>query len=77
MQGGAEPRFEVQGPIGDLDPNVVLGLFTWSDDPAYDHRELDIELARWGNPLAPNGQFRLQPNTESVRGFNFEQPVAA
>jgi len=55
----------------------VLGLFTWSDDPAYDHRELDIELARWGNPLAPNGQFTLQPNTAFVRRFTFEQPVAA
>lgn len=69
-------RFDVQGFSGDLDPNVVLGLFTWSDDPAYDHRELDIELARWGNPLAPNGQFTVRPNAPSVRRFTFEQPAA-
>jgi hypothetical protein len=70
-------RFEVEGLVGDLDPNVVLGLFTWSDDPAYDHRELDIELARWGNPFAPNGQFTVEPNTPSVRHFTFEQPAMA
>lgn len=34
--------FTVSSPIGDLDPNVVLGLFTWSDDPAYHHREIDV-----------------------------------
>lgn len=45
-----------------LDPNVVLGLFTWSDDPAFANREIDIEFSRWGNPLAAsNAQFVVQP----------------
>ena len=39
-------------PGSDLqNPNVVLGLFTWSDDPAYDNREIDIEFSRWNNAL--------------------------
>lgn len=49
-------------PVPELDPNVVLGLFTWNDDPAYAHREIDIELARWGNAADPtNAQYVVQP----------------
>jgi hypothetical protein len=45
-----------------LDPNVVLGLFTWNDDPAYNHREIDIEYAKWGNAGDPNNaQYVVQP----------------
>ena len=52
----------LDSPVGDLDPNVVLGLFTWNDDPAYAHREIDIEVARWGNAFDPtNAQFVVQP----------------
>jgi len=46
----------------DVDPNVVIGMFTWNDDPAYAHRELDIEFARWGNAADPtNAQYAVQP----------------
>lgn len=45
-----------------FDANVVLGLFTWNDDPAYNHREIDIEYARWGNASDPNNaQYVVQP----------------
>jgi len=45
-----------------LDPNVTLGLFTWNDDAAYAHRELDFEEARWGNAADPtNTQYVVQP----------------
>lgn len=46
----------------DLDPNVVLGMFTWNDDPAYAHREIDVEFAKWGNAADPNNaQYVVQP----------------
>ena len=49
-------------PVPELDPNVVLGLFTWNDDPAFAHREIDIELARWGTATDPtNAQYVVQP----------------
>ena len=49
-------------PVGPLDPNVVLGLFTWNDAPDYAHREIDIELAKWGNAADPtNAQYVVQP----------------
>jgi hypothetical protein len=48
--------------VADLDPNVVLGLFTWSDDPAHTHREMDVEFSRWANAHDPtNGQYVVQP----------------
>jgi len=48
-------RFEV------LNENVVVGLFTWSDTPNYHHREIDIELSRWGDPVNANSQYVVQP----------------
>src|SRR5262249_29722144 len=54
-------RWYLDSPVDSFDPNVVLGLFTWSDDPAYNHRELDIEFARWGNASYANGQYTVQP----------------
>ncbi|HSO28975.1 MAG TPA: glycoside hydrolase family 16 protein [Candidatus Sulfomarinibacteraceae bacterium] len=52
----------VLGPLAEFDPNVVLGLFTWSDRARYAHREIDIEVAKWGNASdATNAQFVVQP----------------
>jgi hypothetical protein len=46
----------------DFDPSVVLGMFTWNDDAAYAHREIDVEFARWGNAADPtNAQYVVQP----------------
>ena len=55
-------RFELASNVNDLNVNAVLGLFTWSDDPAYAHREIDVECSRWGNAADPNNsQFVVQP----------------
>jgi hypothetical protein len=54
--------FTVATRLDNLDPNVVLGLFTWSDKPQYAHREIDFEAARWGSTSdLTNGQFVVQP----------------
>ncbi len=44
-----------------LDEEVVLGLFTWADQPDYYHREIDIEFSRWENLTNMNAQYVLQP----------------
>ena len=55
-------RFELDFPVDNLNPNAVLGLFTWSDHAAYAHREIDIECSRWGNSNdVNNAQFVVQP----------------
>lgn len=47
--------------VTQLAPQAVLGLFTWSDDPQYAHREIDIEFSRWGNPSAmKSGLYAIQ-----------------
>jgi hypothetical protein len=60
--GHGSYRFELDVPVNDLNPSVVLGLFTWSDDPAYAHREIDIECGRWANSNdVNNAQYVIQP----------------
>ena len=55
-------RFALDSPVDNLDRNAVLGLFTWSDDAAFDHREIDIECSRWGNAADPtSAQYVVQP----------------
>ena len=56
-------RFVTNSRVDLLDPNIVLGLFTW-ETAAYQSsfRELDVEFARWSNPQEPtNAQFVVQP----------------
>jgi hypothetical protein len=48
-------------PIVQFDPHVVLGLFTWDDAPEQAHREIDVEISYWSNPLNQNAQFVVQP----------------
>jgi hypothetical protein len=47
--------------VNSLDPNVVVALFTWSDNSAYANREIDIELSRWAAPNNLNAQYVVQP----------------
>ncbi len=55
-------RFELESTVNDLNSGAVLGLFTWSDDPAYAHREIDVECSRWRNAGdSNNAQFVVQP----------------
>jgi len=45
-----------------LDRNTVVGLFTWDTSaPEFNYREIDIEFARWDDPLADNSQYVVQP----------------
>ena len=56
--------YEVQIlPIeGGLDARTVFGFYTWDGAPDFAHREIDIEIARWGEESAPNLNFAAQPS---------------
>ena len=58
-------RWVLGSRVDNLDPNMVLGLFTYdSVDPSFNNREIDIEASRWGNASDPaNAQFVVQPYT--------------
>lgn len=48
--------------VSHLAPAVTLSLFTWDDLGAeQNHREMDIEISRWGDPAVKNAQFVMQP----------------
>lgn len=49
--------------VDNLDPNMVLGLFTYANARAYHHREIDVEASRWSNIFDhTNAQFVVQPS---------------
>lgn len=72
--------FTLGSAVDALDANVVLGLFTWSDKAPYAHRELDIEVARWGNTAdTTNAQYVVQPYdvVNHLRRFTVPQTATA
>jgi hypothetical protein len=70
-------RFELASPVDNLNPMVVLGLFTWSDDPVFADREIDVECSRWGNAADPtSAQYVVQPYNLSNHLVRIAQPAA-
>jgi hypothetical protein len=68
-------RFVLDSPVDALPPSVVLGLFTWHDDPAFANREIDVEFSRWNDPLrAANAQYAVQPYELAGHLRSFVQP---
>ncbi len=73
--GHGSYRFRLDSPVDTLNDRVVLGLFTYSTDPVYNDREIDVEFGRWANPGDPsNAQFVVQPPT-SGHMVRFTVPV--
>src|SRR5262245_13195460 len=67
-------EFSVQD-TSPLDPAAVLGLLTWDELGAYsDHRELDIEISRWGDARNKDVQFVVQPQFVAANVFRFKAP---
>lgn len=64
----------LDSPVDALDPSVVLGLFTYTEDPAFSHREIDIEFSRFHDRANPiNGQFAVQPHERAGNVEQFHQ----
>jgi hypothetical protein len=59
-----------------LEPAAVLSMFTWDDVAgAESHREVDIELTRWGNPDSQNAQYVVQPYYVPANVARFAAPA--
>ena len=69
-------RFTVR-EVSHLEPALVLSMFTWDDasKPGENHRELDIEISRWGDPLSKNGQYVVQPYYVATNVARFSAPA--
>jgi len=60
-----------------LDPAAALGFLTWDQfGPAENHRELDVEVSRWGNPDNKDVQFVVQPHYVAANVYRFQQPAS-
>lgn len=62
--------FTLASPPSALDDNLILGLFVYEDDT----KEIDIELAKWGDSSAPNAQFVVQPYDRAGNMKRFSLP---
>ena len=61
--------------ISHFDPLTVLGMFTWDEaDTTPSHREMDVEISRWGKPANKNAQFVVQPFYMSENTARFIAP---
>jgi hypothetical protein len=68
-------RFFLDSNVEHLDPNVVIGLFTWHDSSAFHHREIDVEISRWGDPTNKDAQFVVQPYRQRENIDRFQLPA--
>jgi hypothetical protein len=65
-------EFVVNSDLAQLDPWVVLGLFTYGDDIPRPHNEIDIEVAKWGvrrdrfNAQLVQQPYRARGNTKRI-----------
>jgi beta-glucanase (GH16 family) len=59
--GFGQYAFDVRGPIGSVDPDVVFGVFMYppADVGPDGTNEIDIEIARWGEPNAPQVNYTV------------------
>ena len=71
--------WRLSGRVDQLDPNVVLGLFTWdAAAPEHHFREVDIEFSRWGDPApgVENAQYVIQPWVAAGNRHRFDLTLA-
>lgn len=68
-------RFSVASNLDELSKNLILGLFTWDDTSSESfHRELDVEIGRWGKAENDDAQFVVQPHSIPRNIVRFKLP---
>jgi hypothetical protein len=68
-------RFVVRD-ISNLDPAAVLNMSTWDElNAGQYHREMDIEITRWGDPTSRNLQYIIKPDTLATNVVRFSIPA--
>jgi hypothetical protein len=67
--------FFVVRDVAHLEPAAVLSIFTWDDEDAgQNHREMNVELAKWGDPTNKNAQYVVQPYYVPANVSRFDVP---
>ena len=60
--------------ISHLEPAAVFSTFTW-DESGGPFREMDLEIARWGEPGNQNAQYVVQPYYVPANTVRFDAPA--
>jgi len=61
--------------VSHFEPPVVLSMFTWDQAASEEnHREIGIELTRWGDPAGKNAQYAIQPYYVPANVARFTAP---
>ncbi len=61
--------------LAHLEPAAVFGIFTWDElGTDQNHREMDIEISRWGDPADKNAQYVIQPYYVPANVYRFIAP---
>lgn len=48
--------------VSKLEPSAVFSMFTWDDlEAGQNHREMNVEVTRWGDPANKNLRYVIQP----------------
>lgn len=58
-----------------LEPAAAFSMITWDNlGSDQNHREIDIEISRWGDPASKNSQYLIQPYYVPANVFRFAAP---
>ena len=61
--------------VAQLEPAAALGMFTWDDlGVEQNHREIGVEISRWGDPANKNAQYVIQPYYVAANVVRFTAP---
>lgn len=63
--------------VSHLEPATIFSAFTWDELPTDpNHREMDIEISRWGDSAGENGRYVIQPYYVPSNISRFNAPAA-
>lgn len=61
--------------VSQLEPAAVFSMFTWDiHEAGQNHREMDVEVSRWGDPVSKNAQYVVQPYYMPANVLRFVMP---
>lgn len=58
-----------------FEPAATLVMFTYDDLASEHHREMDIEMSRWGDPKSKNADYVVQPYSFPENKITFDAPA--
>jgi hypothetical protein len=62
--------------VSHLEPAAAFGMFTWDDlGVEQNHREMGIEISKWGDPASKNAQYVIQPYYVPANVVRFTAPA--